>query len=204
MNANAHSARNGPRRWFTTAIAIAGMIAGLASATGSPPLVNESVAVPKVGLLVNNKDSSGQKIQANTSPGANSASANQGNDANGQFDAANEFCTGAINSSPHTLAKLANAPNNGANNAVINSTQGFAFNTGASDSTFVATAVTTNMERIDTSPTAAVGRFIAAIDYARMNSEGGVCSGAVLATNAAADFSVEWTDLGYQATACTI
>lgn len=176
MNANVHSARNGPRRMFVTAIAIAGMIAGLAVSASAPP-VNEQVAVPKAGLVV--KNDSGQKIGQNTSPGATLvASANQ-------------------------LAKLANA-NNGVTTvaAVINSTQGFAFNTGASDSTFVATAVTTNMEPIDTSPSATVGRSASANTAQVINTEGGVCSGATLVVNAAADFSVEWTDLGAQATAC--
>jgi hypothetical protein len=75
------------------------------------------------------------------------------------------------------------------------------FNSG-SDTAYVAPSATTNPVPIDTSPTATVGRSASANTAQVINTEGGVCSGATLVVNAAADFSVEWTDLGAQATAC--
>lgn len=193
MKTHSQGAKNGPR-WFV------GLMAGLVAignVVASPPLANESVAIPKI--LATTATDTGQKLQAaETSPVANDlASANQ---QISQFDAANEFCTGAINSSPNTPDKIA-GNNNGVTAAVAMSNDKADFNSG-SDTAYVAPSATTNPVPIDTSPTATVGRSASANTAQVINTEGGVCSGATLVVNAAADFSVEWTDLGAQATAC--
>ena len=168
MNASMHSARNGPR-WFITAIAIAGLVA---SATASPPLAEESVAIPKAGLVV--KNDSGQKLQAanNDSPGtAYAVSANQ---QVSQFDVAN-YAVGGVISYANPLAKIA-SDNNGVTDvvAVIYSLPG---SSGTSDIDHpVANAVTS----LNTSPPpAAVGR-LALANIACVNSEGGVGYGTTL------------------------